>query len=129
MNPDLHVSMAHRESESHSQNSQSELPDNFEPVRLRTVSTQHNRNDEPETVELDDLEGDHHMHYSPSSASLSSSEYRVTPSLISRSSRQSTAMDDKGLFGPFRRFWLNHVAVVVQEKGNRDHFGTWKLTS
>jgi uncharacterized membrane protein YidH (DUF202 family) len=127
MNSDLHLSMAQRESESHSRNSQPEHPDNFEAIRLRTISTstqQHNGNDDEfETIELDNLGVHTALHDSPSSASLSSGEYRVTSiRTISRSSRQSSVIDDKGPFGPLRRFWLNHVAIIVPEKGNRDHF-------
>lgn len=73
-----------------------------------------------EVTELDEITA----HYSPSSASLSSGEYRVTPhQSVASASGRSSVRRDKQSFQAIRRFWSRNVALTVPRKGNRDYFG------
>ncbi|KAL1969219.1 hypothetical protein VTN77DRAFT_473 [Rasamsonia byssochlamydoides] len=62
-------------------------------------------------------------HYSLSSASVSSGEYRVTPRRsVASASERSSVRRDKQSFQAIRRFWSRNVALTVPQKGNRDYF-------
>ncbi|CRG91679.1 hypothetical protein PISL3812_08729 [Talaromyces islandicus] len=81
--------------------------------RLSTASTDSRPR---EATELDEI-----TTASQSTASLSSGEYRVTPRM-SVSGSYLRHRNESQRFQPLRRFWSRNIALVVEQKGNRDYF-------
>jgi hypothetical protein len=93
--------------------STSRQQDQHQTRRWRTRTDSHESRPR-EATELDD-------YMTPSTASLSSGEYRVMPR-HSNSQRSSIRREDQS-FPALRRFWSRHVALTVPQKQNRDYFG------
>jgi outer membrane biosynthesis protein TonB len=89
------------------------------PPRQR-LSTSSTSSRPREATELDEIA----TPSTHSTASLSSGEYRVTPRLsLTSSSAVLRRQIQDGPLQPLRRFWSRNVALVVEQKGNRDYFG------
>ena len=108
--PDEGVSSTPTDGPRPQSSSQSTQNDEREGIELHEISTR-------EDDEIDDL----------SSASISSGEYRITPtrtrSRASHLSRVESKKEHKGAWGYVQRFWTSHVVLTVPQKNNRDHFG------
>ncbi|OKL58385.1 hypothetical protein UA08_06073 [Talaromyces atroroseus] len=89
------------------------------PVLSRTVS---NSSRPREATELDEIISPS----TPSTASISSDEYRSTPRQSVHEARSiaasSASSTTKQHFQALRRFWARHVTLNVPQKGNRDYF-------
>jgi hypothetical protein len=90
------------------------------PILSRTVS---NASRPREATELNEIASPS----TPSTASISSGEYRATPRHsiyeVGSTAASSAGSTTKQRFQALRRFWSRHVTLNVAQKGNRDYFG------